>query len=217
MPSGASLPGVSSFRHLLQTNASPPDRYCVRLVLIALLLAIGIGFATGGRLFGLSALRFRLRPFALAGVALQFLSPSKGGWPYLLLMISFVLLTVFAIVNIRVRGFPLIMAGTLLNFLVIGVNHGMPVTEHALSASGQKDTLTELVRSGGEKHHLASPSDRLLFLGDMTPIPPPVKQAVSAGDIVAYAGMAFVVVAAMRRQRPPPVRDDAQMEAASAV
>jgi hypothetical protein len=189
----------------------------VRLVLIALLLAIGIGFATGGRLFGLSSLRFRLAPFAIVGLALQFLSPSRGDWPYLLLMISFVLLTAFAVANIRVRGFPLILAGMLMNFLVIGANHGMPVTTHALSASGQQDTLTELVRSGGEKHHLAGPSDRLLFLGDVTPIPPPVKQAVSAGDIVAYAGMAFVVVAAMRRQRPPPVRDDARMEGASAV
>jgi len=57
------------------------------------------------------------------------------------------------------------------------------------------------VRQGGEKHHLAGPGDRLLFLGDVTPIPPPVRQAVSAGDVVAYAGVAFVIVASMRRRR----------------
>jgi len=93
----------------------------------------------------------------------------------------------------------MILAGVLMNFLVIAVNHGMPVTPHALDASGQHDTLSELIRSGGEKHHLAGPNDRLLFLADVTPIRPPLAQAVSAGDLVAYAGVAFVVIAAMRR------------------
>jgi hypothetical protein len=84
---------------------------------------------------------------------------------------------------------------------VIAANHGMPVTRHALVVSGQQDTLDALVHDGGEKHHLSGPGDRLLFLADVTPIPPPVHQAVSAGDMVAYAGVAYVVVAAMRRRR----------------
>jgi hypothetical protein len=162
------------------------------------LLAVGIGFAMGGRISGLAGLSIRFAPLAIAGLVLQFLSPSRGSWPYLLLMLSFVLLAVFAAANLRVRGFPLILAGVLMNFLVIGANHGMPVTPHALDASGQHDTLSELIRSGGEKHHLAGPNDRLLFLADVTPIRPPLAQAVSAGDLVAYAGVAFVVIAAMR-------------------
>ena len=176
----------------------------MRLVLLALLLAVGIGFAMGGRISGLAGLSIRFAPLAIAGLVLQFLSPSRGSWPYVLLMLSFVLLAVFATANLRVRGFPLILAGVLMNFLVIAANHGMPVTPHALDASGQHDTLSELIRNGGQKHHLAGPGDRFLFLADVTPIPPPVAQAVSAGDLVAYAGVAYVVIAAMRRRQLEP-------------
>ena len=44
-------------------------------VLITLVLAVGIGLLAGGRLSGLSAMRFRLVPAALAGLLLQFLVP----------------------------------------------------------------------------------------------------------------------------------------------
>jgi hypothetical protein len=181
----------------------------VRLVLCVLVLALAVGFLGGGRFAGLSSLRIRLAPLAIVGLALQFLSPSRGDLPYLLLMVSFVMLTVFAAVNLRTPGFALILIGMLMNFLVIAANHGMPVTQYALVASGQQDTLTELVRLGGEKHHLAGPGDRLLFLADVTPIPPPVRQAVSAGDVVAYAGVAFVIVAAMCRRRYEVIGDEA--------
>ncbi len=193
----------------IKTTLFPPDRKDVRLVLVVLVLALGLGLLGGGRFAGLSSLRIRLAPLAIVGLALQFLSPSRGDLPYLLLMTSFVLLTIFAAVNLRTPGFALILIGMLMNFLVIGANHGMPVTKYALVASGQQDTLTELIRLGGEKHHLAGPGDRLLFLADVTPVPPPVHQAVSAGDVVAYAGVGFVIVAAMRRRRPESVRGEA--------
>jgi hypothetical protein len=181
----------------------------VKLVLAVLVLALVVGFLSGGRFSGLSSLRIRLAPLAIVGLALQFLSPSRGDLPYLLLIASFLMLSVFAAVNLRTAGFPLILVGMLMNFLVIGANHGMPVTEHALVASGQQDTLTELVHNGGEKHHLAGPGDRLMFLADVTAIGPPVRQAVSAGDIVAYVGVAFVIVAAMRGRRYEAVKAEA--------
>jgi Family of unknown function (DUF5317) len=173
----------------------------VRLVLGILLVALMIGFALRGRLSGLSALRIRWAPLALVGLLLQYLSPSSGPWPYALLMVSFVALAVFGAVNLRIPGFVLILAGMSMNFLVIGLNHGMPVTQRALVESGQQSTLNDLIHDGGAKHHLASPQDRLLFLGDVTPLAPPIGEIVSAGDILAYAGVGYVVVAGMRRGR----------------
>jgi Family of unknown function (DUF5317) len=187
----------------------------VTLVLGVLILAVAAGLLTGGRIERLSALRIRWAPMALVGLALQYFSPSRGAWPYALLLLSFVLLAGFAAMNLKVAGFTLILAGVCMNFLVIAVNHGMPVTEHALVASGQQDTYAELVLHGGQKHHLAGPDDHLLFLGDVTPIPPPIHQVVSAGDIVAYVGVAWVVVAAMRRRELAPGPEQApQLEGA---
>jgi hypothetical protein len=84
----------------------------------------------------------------------------------------------------------------------------MPVPRWSLERSDQIGELQYLIDHGGAKHHLATPDDRLLFLADVIPIPSPIRQSVSPGDIVAYVGVAFVIVSAMRRRpddEPEPV------------
>jgi hypothetical protein len=85
---------------------------------------------------------------------------------------------------------------------VIGLNSGMPVSSQALAASGQQDTIGQLTNDADRyvKHHLADDEDRLLFLGDVIALRPPIGQAISVGDIFTYAGVAVVVVAGMRRR-----------------
>jgi hypothetical protein len=173
-------------------------------VIATLVFAVVIGLVSGGRLSGLSSLRLRWAPLALVGLGLQIFLP-PGNWPLVLLMVSFVLLTIFAIRNLKVAGFPLVLLGLLMNFLVIGVNGGMPVPRHALEASDQMGELQYLIDHGGAKHHLATSEDTLMFLADVIPLGAPVRQAISLGDIFAYVGVAQVVVAAMRtspRGRP---------------
>jgi len=175
----------------------------MRLILAAFALAIVLGYLLGGRLRNVGTVRFRHGWAGLVGVGLQFL-PVAGTAGYLALVASFVMLTFVAIANRRLPGFALLVAGLCLNFLVIAVNEGMPVTRGALVASGQTSTLHDLQTSGGSKHHLAADDDRLLFLADRIGIPAPVSQAVSVGDIVAYTGAMWFVVAAMRRREPDP-------------
>jgi hypothetical protein len=86
-----------------------------------------------------------------------------------------------------------------------------------LVRSGQGATLVLLEKEGGAKHHLAGPGDDLLFLGDVIPVPNPVGQVVSLGDVATYAGVMWFVVASMQPSRrrhdevqelaetPPPV------------
>ena len=169
-------------------------------VIITVVLAVGIGLLAGGRLSGLSAMRFRLVPAALAGLLLQFLVP-PGIWQQVLLLASFLLLSAFAVANIKIPGFTLILAGIVMNFLVIGVNAGMPVPRWSLERSDQIQELEFLIEHGGAKHHLATEEDTLMFLADVIPLPSPIRQSVSAGDVVTYAGVAYVIVAGMRRRR----------------
>lgn len=170
----------------------------MRLILITFPMAIGLGYVLGGRLSNLGRVSFRWPLVGLAGVALQF-APVGGSGGYLLLVASFLLLIMAAAANWRLPGFILILAGLWLNFVVITVNEGMPVTRQALVASGQAATLQDLVDEGGSKHHLAGPADQLLFLADRFAVPAPVHQAVSVGDLFAYAGAMWFVVAGMRR------------------
>jgi hypothetical protein len=171
----------------------------MRLVLFAFPLAIGLGYLLGGRLHHLGGTRFRHAWAGLAGVVLQVL-PADGTLGFVVLVASFALLLFVAWMNRRLAGFALVVAGLCLNFVVIAVNEGMPVTRAAIVASDQAETLDDIRDAGGTKHHLATPDDDLLFLADRIGIPAPVKQAVSIGDILAYAGVIWFVVAAMRRQ-----------------
>jgi hypothetical protein len=169
----------------------------MRLVAFTIPTAVLLGYLAGGRLGRLGAAQFRWPLVGLAGIALQF-APFGGSPGYLLLLGSFVLLFVAAGVNRRLPGFVLVLAGLWLNFLVIAVDHGMPVTLHALTASGQQETLNELTAHPGAKHHLATSADVLLPLADRIPIGSPVHQAVSFGDLLVHAGAIWFVVRGMR-------------------
>ena len=171
----------------------------LRLLLISLVAAIALGLLAGGRLTNLGETRFRLGWVGLAGVVLQFL-PLKGNLGDLVLTLSFLCLFVVCGVNWRLPGFVLILVGLWMNFVVITVNQGMPITRQAIVASGQADTISELKTLDSPKHHLKVSDDQLVFLGDIIGIGPPIRQAVSIGDLAALVGVAWFVALAMRRQ-----------------
>ena len=108
----------------------------MKLVAIGLVLGIAVGYMLGGRLSQLSELKPRLAPLALVGLSLQLVNP-PGAWPLVFLIVSFVLLVVFTVANLRIVGFAAILAGVAMNFAVIAINGGMPVSREAIVASGQ--------------------------------------------------------------------------------
>ena len=183
----------------------------MRLVLFTFPFAIAIGYLLRGQLRHLGNVQFRYGWAGLAGVVLQFL-PVEGTPGYLLLSASFVLLLFVAGANIRLTGFALVLAGLWLNFLVIVVNEGMPVARQAIISSDQAETLEDIQAANTNKHHLATDDTDLLFLGDVIGIPSPVRQAISVGDVVAYAGAMWFVVAGMR----PPREREADLRVAEA-
>ena len=172
----------------------------MKIILGAILVAVALGYALGGYLDNLLTDRIRWGILAFVGLFLQVLPVPMAGvdLPLVLLFVSFAVLLAFGLRNIRVAGFALILVGLSLNLLVIAVNHGMPVPRHALVASGQQDTLRMLIQDGGAKHHLAGSGDMLLPLADAIAIGPPIRQALSVGDVLSYLGVMWFIVAAMR-------------------
>ncbi len=181
----------------------PTRPYPARVFLLLTLLigSLLVGLLAGGSLDGFGRVRLRWYPLALAGLALQLVDvPGDAFTPeFLLLMLSFGLLLAFAVRNVAERGFPLVLAGLTLNAIVIGANGGMPVSADTLRASGQANLVETLREEGGEKHHLATDKDVLLFLGDVVPIGPPFRQAVSIGDVIAYAGIGWFLFSTVKR------------------
>jgi hypothetical protein len=180
------------------------------LIFGAIVAGILIGLILGGSLQQLSEIHLRWWPLAILGLALQLAPvPSLGGrsdhWLSVgLLIASYAVLLVFVAANIRLPGFWLIAAGFVLNFLVISVNGGMPVSKHALQrayGSGYQAILTELERGGGAKHHIARADDDLLPLTDVIPLGPPIRLVLSAGDVLFFLGVTWVIAAATRGPR----------------
>jgi uncharacterized protein DUF5317 len=173
----------------------------MRLMLLVIVSGLIAGWMIGGRLDRLAQAGVRWPAIALVGLALQ-LAPLPGKAALWLLYGSFALLLAFAAVNVRRPGFALVLLGLVLNLTVITTNAGMPVAEKAIVASGQQDTMGELLRNGdGIKHHLAGAHTRLLALGDVIAVPQPIRQVISLGDIVVDVGLLWFIVGAMRGGR----------------
>ena len=163
----------------------------MKLVAASFIVALAVGYAAGGRLSRMGGLKVRWPIVAMVGLALQVAPVPGTTLPLMLLWVSFGLLFAFAVSNIRVAGFV---------FIFIGMNSRLHRDRcepwdaglaSALVASGAR-TAEALVEDGGAKHHLATSSDQLLFLGDVTPIAP-IHQAVSLGDFFTYSGSMWAI------------------------
>jgi hypothetical protein len=182
------------------------------LLLYAILLGILIGLAAGGKIARLGDVRIRWWPLALAGLLFQLLlfSPPIASvvgelGPALYVGSTLVVLAAL-LVNLAQPGFRLVLAGALLNLLVISVNGGqMPATTEAmLSAHGVAGVPTAHFSNSV----IAGPSTPLWFLGDIFSLPRPVPMAnvFSIGDVIIAIGGVLFISRTMRRRpvAPPP-------------
>jgi len=121
-----------------------------------------------------------------------------------LLVGSYLVRLMFVAANIRRPGFALVAVGFALNALVISLNGGMPVSNHALHVAAgpyYQETRERLTEHGGEKHHLRRASDVLVELADVIPVGSPVRQILSAGDVLWLIGTSWVIAGAMGTRR----------------
>ena len=180
----------------------------MKLLLAVVVLSVCLGYLFGGRLHRLEAIRPRWWGLVLLGLGIQFVPLPDGvaGTDLVIrtavLALSYSLLLAFGLVNARMPGMFLVVIGLACNMTVILVNGGMPASAQALIDSGQKDVLASLREQAEEKHHLLTEDDRLTFLADVIAVPQPIGQAISVGDIFVYAGLTWLIVAAMRGWTP---------------
>jgi uncharacterized protein DUF5317 len=185
------------------------------VLLLASILVIGLllGWGLGGSIRNLAQVEVRmwwLFPIALLLQLLPVPQAKTGlmhNLPFVTLLASFVLIGVVVAMNLGLRGFPLILIGVILNLIPITVNQGMPVSGAAVVKSG--GALADVPRGTGEKHHLQTAEDLVIFLGDVIAVRTPFRAVVSIGDLVMWIGAAWFVTAAMLgvpRREPRPAR-----------
>jgi hypothetical protein len=183
----------------------------VVVVVVVAVLALTLVAATG-HLRPLSVLRVRAVRLLVVSAVVQIgtasLAPGSVVLRVVALVVTILLVGLFLGANVGLPGVPLVAAGLFLNIVVIIANGAMPVSTTAAAMAGidagavhlTDDPLREPLGDG----------TRLAVLADRIPVPAPGwAQVVSAGDVLAAAGIGLLLLAgsvppAPRRHRRAP-------------
>lgn len=184
------------------------------------MLAALIVVVTRGSWTRLLQLPVRGTLFFVAGLVLQAgleiikLGPKEiESTGYAVLMISYVCLLTFCLINLPLRGMSVIAFGIALNALVIGLNVGMPTRAVGLDAQGDR---VEKPIERSVKHRPASDDDLLGVLGDEILLPRPFDALISVGDIVLAMGICeFAYFGSRTKRRRRRQRDTSAPRASS--
>ncbi len=102
---------------------------------------------------------------------------------------AYITLAIFCIANWKIKGFPFISIGDLLNSFVVILNGGkMPVSKATLSLAGLNPNLMDA------KHVFMDSKTIFPFLGDVIPINfLNLHYACSIGDLFVYIGLFLLI------------------------
>jgi hypothetical protein len=182
------------------------------MVLTVGVAALVLGLLGGGTLAALTRTRVRGGRLLVASLVAQVgaaVLASPDGPAYAVgLALGGVLAAVFVALNLRVPGIALMGGGLLLNAVVVGLNGAMPVSLAAADAAGV--ALSAPALEGDPRHEPVAPATRVGWLGDVVPVPSPLRrEVVSPGDLAVALGLGWYVLTALRRdvldESPEPV------------
>jgi hypothetical protein len=174
-------------------------------IAVAIAAGVVIGLVRGGRFENLADASFRVWPLLILGVAVQGAAAFTADGAVALILASYLLLLLFAGLNLQHAGMGVVFVGIALNVLVIGANGGMPVRGEAIAAAGIVPASEVRSLDYGSKRHLETKDDHLTVLGDIIPVPV-AEEVLSFGDLAMSVGVAAVLVNLLRRRisRPAP-------------
>lgn len=172
------------------------------LTVVVLVGALLLALALGGRWSRLSTLQLRSRLLVPAALLVQsaggfFADYGDTGRAYAAgLALSAVLVGVFCVRNLGSRGIGLVTLGLAANALVVALNGAMPVS---IDAAYRARVPIGAISGGTDaRHEIAGIGTRLRPLGDVIPVPLPVRpEVVSVGDVLVAAGLAELLVVGM--------------------
>ncbi len=180
------------------------------MILIALAIVCMLTVPlTGGRLSRLANLPLRWLWAAPAALILQIaiteVVPNVNHHTLAAVhIVSYVLVIAFLIANRRITGMWIIAVGALSNTLVIVANGGV------MAASAHAQQVAGVVLDDGFHNSVVLANPRLLFLGDIIPVPGPLPNVLSPGDCVIFLGLLVLLHSQChwRRSTAPEVVDD---------
>ena len=165
-------------------------------ILLVIVISLIVGALRGGSLRNLSGIRVKMWWLLLVGFVLLaaagFVPANRHELAVALILISYLPLLTFVLLNRKLSGIWIAGIGILMNFTVIVANAGMPVlAEAALIATNASGSLVL-----DAKHVLLTPETTFPFLGDVIPLPGAV---LSLGDVLLALGTGVFLEHQMRK------------------
>lgn len=176
----------------------------VSLAVVVLVGAVLVAVVAGGRWGRLAHLQLRARGLVIAAVAAQLGGALLGiadvadpRRTYVIaLAVSAVCALGFCAQNLRVAGVALVSFGLVGNAVVVAANGAMPVS--IVAAYHARVPITAISSGSDARHEIAGIGTHLRWLGDVIPVPLPLRpEVVSVGDVLVCAGLAELVALGM--------------------
>jgi len=187
------------------------------LLLYSVAIGLIVGRLAGGRLDGLTAVRFRFAPLALGGLLFQLVlfSPVAadrvGDLGPQLYVASTVAVLIALLANLRLPGLWILALGAGMNLVAITANGGwMPSAPDAWMAL---NGVAEIPTHAYTNSAMITAATAFPALGDIFvfPRPLPFANVFSLGDTFIAAGAIVFLVLQMRRTRTSQGRGTATM------
>ena len=182
---------------------------------VVIVVGLAIGLARGGSLSNLKAARLRWPWLVIVAAALQlsgqFIPRSLSIVAFGLVVASYIVVFAFAGKNWRLPGMAFIAIGAAMNYTVILLNRGMPISAAAAARVGFGGAKAEQLVLRG-KHFINSGGHaRFSSLGDVIPLwrQPTIA---SAGDLIIWAGLILVITSLVLGPRGRRTKLDPQDE-----
>ena len=172
------------------------------LIALAALCILSVP-ATGGNLARLGALPLRCLWLAPGALALQvvIVNIAPGGNRAVHVAVhlaTYALLVLFLWLNRAITGARTIATGTVANTVAIVSNGGV------MPAARVAQRLAGLHEGPGFHNSAAVAHPHLLWLGDIIPVPGPLPNVLSVGDLIIFTGMLVLLHTACRRPAAEP-------------
>ena len=178
------------------------------IFLCAVVVGIALGYVLRGRLSRLVFLRLRGMWLVLVALGIQLLifplftpNPIIPFGTAILHGVSYGLVLLWLLLNVRVRPLIAVGGGALLNILVVALNGGyMPASPAAFERAGLI-SVARLLAQGGTYGNLVgmSAATHLNVLGDWIGLPRgvPFATVMSVGDVLIMIGLVWLLAKGM--------------------
>jgi hypothetical protein len=167
-------------------------------LLAVLVVSVVVGVARGGKLANAAEIHANGWVLLFVAFAIQigalFLPDRARGLATSLILASYAALLAAVWLNRDHPGALLAGIGISMNFVVIALNGGMPVSVEAITLAGGAVDLPL-----DAKHVLLTADSSLPFMADVIPLP---GEVISIGDVLLGVGIGVFIEFQMRRPRP---------------